>query len=210
MPSPRCPAEGVRLEPGTGDAAMGLRVLGITLVNCGTRTYRLTGYPAVRALDEDRAPLDIRILRGVTEIVGSGLPWDGPPASVALRPGEQAGAAVAWRNTYDDTRKPPVEARYLRIEPLAGRPAQTVEPESRIDLGSTGRLGVSAWKPLPDATASPHHDRPGAPSGATRPSPSATISSSPPPPASLTRRRGRPADRPRAGPRSPRCGRRPR
>ena len=44
----KCPPEGVRFEVGEGDAAMGLRVLGITLVNCGTRDYRLNGYPDVR------------------------------------------------------------------------------------------------------------------------------------------------------------------
>jgi hypothetical protein len=134
---------------------MGLRVFDIILVNCGARTYRLNGYPAVRALDEDRAPLDIRILRGVGEIVGSGLPWDGPPKPVVLRPGQRAGAAVAWRNTYDDIRRPPVDARFLRVEPLAGRPAQIIAPRAGLDLGSTGRVGVGPWRILPDATATP-------------------------------------------------------
>ena len=134
---------------------MGLRVLGITLVNCGAKAYQLNGYPAVQALDENRTPLDIRILKGVTEIIGSGMPWDGPPKPVVLRPGQRARAAVAWRNTYDDIRKPPVNAKFLRIEPLAGRPAQVIEPEGGLDLGSTGRLGVSPWQFLPDATATP-------------------------------------------------------
>jgi hypothetical protein len=39
----RCPAGGVRFQVGEGDGAMGLRVLGITLVNCGSRSYRLNG-----------------------------------------------------------------------------------------------------------------------------------------------------------------------
>ncbi|AEV87289.1 Putative membrane protein mmpL3 [Actinoplanes sp. SE50] len=152
-PGSRCPAEGVRLELDEGDAAMGLRVRGITLVNCGSRTYRLNGYPVVRALDEDRAPLDLQVLQGVTEIVGSSMPWDGPPRPVTLGPGQRASAAVAWRNTYDDIRKPPVDATFLRIEPLAGRPAQTVEAD--LDLGSTGRFGISPWVAVPDTTAAP-------------------------------------------------------
>ena len=152
-----CPPEGVRLEVGEGDAAMGLRVLGITLVNCGPRTYRLNGYPAVRSLDDDRAALKVRVLHGVQEIVGSAMPWDGPPKPVILKPGQQAGAAVAWRNTYDDIREPPVTVRFLDIAPLAGRPSQIIAPNGGLDLGSTGRMAVSAWSPLPDSdsTASP-------------------------------------------------------
>jgi hypothetical protein len=152
-----CPPEGVRLEVEQGEAAMGLRVLGITLVNCGARTYRLNGYPAVRSLDGDRKALKVRVLHGVKEIVGSGMPWDGPPKPVVLKPGQQAGTAVAWRNTYDDIREPPVTVRFLDIAPLAGRPSQVIDPPGGLDLGSTGRMGVSAWRFLPgsDATASP-------------------------------------------------------
>jgi hypothetical protein len=36
------------------DAAMGLRALGILLINCGTRDYTAGGYPVVRVLDADR------------------------------------------------------------------------------------------------------------------------------------------------------------
>ncbi|WP_370318465.1 DUF4232 domain-containing protein [Actinoplanes sp. ATCC 53533] len=152
-----CPPEGVRLEVGQGDAAMGLRVLGITLVNCGSRTYRLNGYPVVRSLDDDRTALKVRVLHGVREIIGSAIPWDGPPKPVVLKPGQQAGTAVAWRNTYDDVREPPVTVRFLDIGPLAGRPSQIIQPNGGLDLGSTGRMGVSAWRLLPDgyATASP-------------------------------------------------------
>ena len=152
-----CPPEGVRLEVGRGDAAMGLRVVGITLVNCGSRTYRLNGYPAVRSLDDDRRAVTVRVLHGVKEIVGSAMPWDGPPKSVVLEPGQRAGTAVAWRNTYDDIREPPVTVRFLDIAPLAGRASQVIDAPGGLDLGSTGRMGVSAWRLLPDsdATASP-------------------------------------------------------
>ncbi|GAB1641285.1 DUF4232 domain-containing protein [Krasilnikovia sp. MM14-A1259] len=152
-----CPPEGVRIEAGQGDAAAGLRVLDIMLVNCGSQTYRLNGYPAVHSLDKDRAALKVRVLHGVKEIVGPNLPWDGPPKPVVLKPGQRAGAAVAWRNTYTDIRKPPVTVKLLDIAPLAGRPSQIVEPDGGLDLGSTGRIGISAWTPLPDtdATASP-------------------------------------------------------
>ncbi|WP_275412536.1 DUF4232 domain-containing protein [Actinoplanes palleronii] len=152
--SAACPPEGVRVQPDGGDAAAGLRVLSITLVNCGTKSYRLSGYPAVQVLDDDGAVLDLRVLNGVTEILGS-MPWDGPPKPVTLRPGQRASTAVAWRNTYDDTRKPPANGKYLRIEPLAGRPAQTIEPDAALDFGSTGRLAVSSWQLFPAASTSP-------------------------------------------------------
>lgn len=141
-----CGPDGVRFEVGEGNAAMGLRVLGIALVNCGSRTYRLNGYPAVQALDDDRVALKVRVVHGVTEVIGSTLPWDGPPEPVVLRPGQRASTAVAWRNTYDDVRQPPVTVRFLDIAPLPGRPSHVVHPDGGLDLGDTGRIGVSAWR----------------------------------------------------------------
>ncbi|GLW35774.1 DUF4232 domain-containing protein [Actinoplanes regularis] len=158
-----CPPSGVRLEAGEGDAAMGLRVLGLELVNCGSRTYRLNGYPVVRSLDDDRAVLKVKVLHGVNEIVHSELPWDGPPKPVVLKPGQRAGTAVAWRNTYDDTRQPPVTVAFLDIAPMAGRPSQVVAPDGGLDLGSTGRIGVSAWSLLPDVDATASQSGPPVP-----------------------------------------------
>ncbi|GAA4587477.1 hypothetical protein BJY16_008249 [Actinoplanes octamycinicus] len=152
--APACPPEGVRVQAGGGDAASGLRVLTITLVNCGTKPYEVNGYPAVQALDEDQEVLDLQVLTGVTEILGS-MPWDTPPKPVTLRPGQRASAALAWRNTYDDTRRPPANGTYLRVAPVAGRLPQTVEPEAALDFGSTGRFAVSAWQPAPATPTSP-------------------------------------------------------
>ncbi|GAA4949377.1 DUF4232 domain-containing protein [Actinoplanes utahensis] len=168
-----CPPEGVRFEVGEGDAAMGLRVLGIKLINCGSETYRLNGYPAVRPLDEDLTKLKVRILHGVTEITGT-MPWDGPPKPVTLEPGQQAGTAVAWRNTYDDVRQPPVRVEFLDIAPLAGRPSRIVDPRGGLDLGSTGRFGVSAWRLLPDDETTPSPTDPVSP-GATTAEPVETV-----------------------------------
>ncbi|MEU8611273.1 DUF4232 domain-containing protein [Actinoplanes sp. NPDC048791] len=148
-----CPPEGVRFQVGEGDAAMGLRVLSIVLVNCGSKTYRLKGYPAVRPLDDDQSELKVRILHGLKEILGTAIPRDNPPKLVILKPGQQAGTAVAWRNTYDDIREPPVTVKFLDIAPLTGRPSQIIAPGDGLDLGSTGRLGISAWSVLPDSAA---------------------------------------------------------
>ncbi|GIE95310.1 DUF4232 domain-containing protein [Paractinoplanes rishiriensis] len=168
---PTCPASGVRLELGVVDAAMGLRAMGLGMVNCGGAPYRVSGYPAVRALDENRAALDVRVLDGVTGITGSLPGRDGPPEAFVLRPGERASALVAWRNKYDDTRRPPVEVAYLSVAPRAGGKAQVLTPEGPLDLGSTGRLGVSPWRPVPEP----------APARPTPPS-TAPATSEPPPP----------------------------
>ena len=141
-----CPEEGARIELTEVDAAMGLRAMGLYLVNCGDRPYQVEGYPVVLALGADKKPLDVRILRGGKDIAG-GLPPDRAPTVVLLQPGERAGAAIFWRNTYDDITHPPVNAPYLRIAPGIGRPAQILTPDGPVDLGSTGRLGVGAWQP---------------------------------------------------------------
>ncbi len=140
-----CPPEGVRVATGTGDAAAGLRVLGITLTNCGKGTYKIDGYPVVRSLDEDRADLDVKVLKGVAEITGPNPKWDAPPKPLTLKPGQQATTVVAWRNTYDNLEHGPVTVKFLEIAPLAGRPAQVIAPDGGLDLGSTGRIGVTAW-----------------------------------------------------------------
>jgi hypothetical protein len=145
-----CPPSGVRLDLGGIDAAMGLRALGLNLINCGRKPYRVNGYPAVHALDKERSTLDVRVLHGVTEISGSIPDWSGPPRPFVLEPGERATAVVVWRNTYDNISRPPVDAPYLEVAPAAGRrPAQVLAPQGGIDLGSTGRLGVSPWRPSP-------------------------------------------------------------
>lgn len=142
-----CPATGVRLELDVADAAMGLRAMGMHLINCGRSPYRVTGYPAVRALDEQRTPLPaVRTLQGVVEIAGALPNWTDPPRPVELRPGERATAVIVWRNTYDNTVAGPADAPYLEVAPAAGRPVAVLTPDHPLDLGSTGRLGVSPWR----------------------------------------------------------------
>ncbi|MDR7326880.1 MULTISPECIES: DUF4232 domain-containing protein [Catenuloplanes] len=144
-PAATCGPEGVRLELAERDAAMGLRALGVWLVNCGTVDYRVDGYPDVAPLGAEREPLDVRVLDGVTEIAGALPRRSDPPRPVVVRPGERASAIVVWRNTYDDTRRPPVVVSHLAVAPAAGRPATVLGPDGGLDLGSTGRLGVSPW-----------------------------------------------------------------
>jgi uncharacterized protein DUF4232 len=141
-----CPEEGARIELTDVNAAMGARAMGLYLVNCGDRPYQVEGFPVVRALDEEKAVLDVEVVPGAAEVIGA-IPWDRPPTTVLLQPGERAGSVIVWRNTYDDIRRPPVAVPHLRIAPGTGRPAQVLTPAGPLDLGSTGRLGVSAWQP---------------------------------------------------------------
>jgi uncharacterized protein DUF4232 len=164
--TPSCPPEGVLLQSGLTDGAMGLRALGIDLINCGHGTYRVDGYPVVRLLDEDRKTLAVKVLHGTAEIAGPIPDWNGPPGPVTLKPGQQATCIVVWRNTYDDIRRPPVDAPYLAMAPAEGRPAQVMTPDGRLDLGSTGRLGVSPWRISKPASRT----TPAAPPPSTQPS----------------------------------------
>ncbi|MFD0414985.1 DUF4232 domain-containing protein [Streptomyces sp. NPDC127108] len=139
------------VEPGPVDAAMGLRAMRVTLTHCGTSTYRLHGYPGLRALGDDGAPLDVSTLRGTGRIT-TGVPDPGPHP-VALRTGESATVVVVWRNTHTDVTRPAVHAPRLRVVPAPGTPARTVTPDGGMDLGSTGRIGTTAWKKyVPDGT----------------------------------------------------------
>lgn len=137
-----CPASGVHVYADQGDAAMGLRVVGLHLVNCGTRAYRLNGYPELELLDEDHDPVDgVRILHG-TDQISTGLGGGGGPRSVVLQPGEAAQAGLAWRNTTQFGE--PVNAPYVRVRAKPGARPVMVVPE--LDLGTTGKLGVGAWE----------------------------------------------------------------
>ncbi|MEU6381465.1 DUF4232 domain-containing protein [Streptomyces sp. NPDC046909] len=139
-----CPASGVHVYADEGDAAMGLRVVGLHLVNCGTRPYRLDGYPELQLLDEDHESVDgVRLLRG-TEQISTALGGEGSPTPVVLQPGEAAQTTIAWRNTTEAGVGDPVNAPYVRVRPKTGAAPVTVVPE--LDLGTTGKLGVGPWK----------------------------------------------------------------
>ncbi|MEU4541117.1 DUF4232 domain-containing protein [Streptosporangium sp. NPDC023825] len=141
-PAGSCPPSGIRVTSGNGDAAMGLRVVGLRLENCSTRTYRLNGYPRLQLLDEDRKPVTgVKVLHGsggISAVTG----FDDPPRAVTLKPGESASAGLLWRNTV--TAGTPVNLPYVRVNAKAGARPVMVTPE--LDLGTTGKIGVSPWR----------------------------------------------------------------
>lgn len=137
-----CPSSGIRVLADRGDAAMGLRTVGLWLENCGTRVYKIEGYPELTILDEDHERVDgVKILRGGEEIA-TGVEAEGPPRPLALKPGERARSVILWRNTTEFGT--PVNAPYVRVVAKPGAAPVTVTPH--LDLGTTGRLGVGPWK----------------------------------------------------------------
>jgi hypothetical protein len=139
-----CPPSGVLVQAGAVDAAMGLRAMGIELVNCGSVPFSVNGYPQVRVLDDTRAPLPVTVIQGSSGIaVIDG--FDTPPAPVTAAPGQRLVAGLVWRNRVTDTTVDPVKGTYLEIVPTPGQLPQTVRPDGSIDLGTTGQLGVTAW-----------------------------------------------------------------
>ncbi|GGY42229.1 DUF4232 domain-containing protein [Streptomyces xanthochromogenes] len=136
-----CPASGVRVSADDGDAAMGLRVVGLHLDNCGKRDYTIEGYPKLELLDDDLHPVTgITILRGSGGITTGAGP-DEEPRPITLRPGESAVASLVWRNTTQSGTAANVP--YVRVRAKAGSAPVTVTPH--LDLGTTGQLGVRPW-----------------------------------------------------------------
>ncbi|MGW2613387.1 DUF4232 domain-containing protein [Streptomyces sp. NPDC001500] len=137
-----CPPSGIRVTADDGDAAMGLRVVGLVLENCGARDYTVKGYPQLTLLDEDHQPVDgIRILRGggdVATVTG----FDDPPRTVTLAPGERASAGLMWRNTTGFGTA--VGVPYVRVRARPDAAPVMITPH--LDLGTTGKLAVSAWR----------------------------------------------------------------
>ncbi|MFH0174028.1 DUF4232 domain-containing protein [Streptomyces cacaoi] len=141
-----CPPSGIRVSADDGDAAMGLRVVGLILENCGDRDYTVDGYPQVSLLDEDHEPIDgVKIFKGsggISTVTG----FDDPPRPVALKPGERASAGLMWRNTTGFGTA--VDVPYVRVRAKSDAAPVMVTPH--LDLGTTGKLGVSPWRSTPE------------------------------------------------------------
>jgi hypothetical protein len=123
---------------------MGLRAMHLELLNCGTGLYTVNGYPAVRVLDDDRNPLEVTVINGSSSIALIDG-FDTTPKPLTLKPGDMAAAGVVWKNTVTDSTVSATNGAFLEVTPAAGQSPQTVTPDGSIDLGTTGKLGVTAW-----------------------------------------------------------------
>ncbi|MEU6488490.1 DUF4232 domain-containing protein [Streptomyces sp. NPDC046887] len=139
-----CPAGGVRVATGMVNGAMGVRAMEVSLTNCGARPVRVSGYPVVKVLDGASAPME-----SVTVHQGSGTDSVHRPMTFRLKPGERAVAAAVWRNTVTLSDRPATQGTYLAVTPVPGAPAQQVRPGDGgpLDLGTTDRVEVTAWRP---------------------------------------------------------------
>ncbi|MYR83941.1 DUF4232 domain-containing protein [Streptomyces sp. SID685] len=136
-----CPPSGIRLTNDDGDAAMGLRVVGLRLENCGKRDYALDGYPRLELLDDDLSPVHgVQVFHGSGGIsTGSG--FDDPARPLVLKPGQSAVSGLMWRNLTEFGTA--VDVPYVRVRAKEGAAPVTVTPH--LDLGTTGKLAVRAW-----------------------------------------------------------------
>ncbi|WP_329385572.1 DUF4232 domain-containing protein [Streptomyces sp. NBC_01351] len=140
-----CPEGGVRLVEGTGDAAMGLRVEGYELVNCGATDYVLEGYPEIRLLDKAHRPVEVAVGHGSAPITSQVPAVDAAPQRVTLAPGQASSLSVVWRNLVTDATAPAVEGWVLEVTPRPGAPRVSLALSRPVDLGNTGRLGIGPW-----------------------------------------------------------------
>ncbi|MFE2164961.1 DUF4232 domain-containing protein [Streptomyces sp. NPDC059447] len=140
-----CPEGGVRLVEAGGDAAMGLRVAQLQLVNCGGQPYELDGYPRLSLRDGRNDPVEVAVEHGAAGIT-TGVPnVDAPPRPVTLAPGQAASVAMVWRNLVTDSTVPAVSAPIVEIEPKSGAPRLWLRLGTPVDLGNTGKLGLGPW-----------------------------------------------------------------
>ncbi|WP_404960119.1 DUF4232 domain-containing protein [Streptomyces sp. 147326] len=149
-PDEKCPEGGVRLVETGGDAAMGLRVEGFQLVNCGTEPYVLEGYPEVSLRDGRNDPLEVTVEHGAAGIT-TGVPnIEAAPQPVTLAPGQAASWWVVWRNLVTDAAVTATTVPVLEIAPRPGAPRLWLRLARPFDLGNTGKLGIGPWTAVAD------------------------------------------------------------
>ena len=131
-----CPASRGRVTAGETDGAMGLRANGLALTNCGSALYEVNGYPGLEVLDAAGQRFDVKVVHeGVADIEDPG------PSPLTLAPGESAVAILSWRNTTLDGDA--TTGELLAVTAVPGEERQVIE--LWLDLGTTGRLAVTAW-----------------------------------------------------------------
>jgi hypothetical protein len=138
-PSVRCPASGLRAGVGGTSAASGLRVLTVSVTDCGTKSRTVSGYPQVRVLGYDTRPLTVDVHHGASVTTAIDDPG---PTTVTLGPGQSATAVLAWRNTVTESTVAAQTGGLLEF--TVGGARQNLP--ATIDLGNTGKLDVTAWR----------------------------------------------------------------
>lgn len=146
-----CTSDGVRFALGGADAAMGVRVLGIEIVNCGAGPLTVNGYPRLRLFGDGQEPLEVTVRHGSAD-VASVPSLDVPPLPVDLPPGGSAWSGMVWRNLVTDPTVTATTGVGLDVAVGPDSDWQRVPMvladgvPVTIDLGNTGELGVGPWQ----------------------------------------------------------------
>ncbi|MFI1443467.1 DUF4232 domain-containing protein [Streptomyces fructofermentans] len=134
-----CPPSGLRFAADEGDAAMGLRAMGLTVTNCSGDPVEVNGHPRVTVLDDEGEPFpEVRTVEGTDRV--SMAPEDPGPEPFTLAPGESAHAGLYWRMHAQS-------GVYLDVALRKGGTTQTIRPPQPLDIGPDNVLGTTAWQP---------------------------------------------------------------
>ncbi|CAM5507084.1 hypothetical protein SCYAM73S_05144 [Streptomyces cyaneofuscatus] len=137
-PTGTCPASGAVVTMGEVQAVMMSRAVVLTLTNCGSKPYRVDGYPSVQALGEDGERLPVKV-----NPAGSVFGQDKGPEPRTLKPGAAVKSMLAWVSTKEGGELVMADALELAAAPDAGA---RVYPLEGHDIRYMDELNITAWR----------------------------------------------------------------
>lgn len=137
-PTGDCPASGAVVTMGEVQTAMMSRAVVLTLTNCGTKPYRVDGYPSVQALGENGERLPVKVNPG-----GSMFGHDKGPEARTLKPGATVRSMLAWVSTQEGGELIMADALELAAAPDAGARVYRLEGH---DIRYMDELNMTAWR----------------------------------------------------------------
>lgn len=133
-----CPASGAVVTMGEVQALLMSRAVVLTLTNCGSKPYRVDGYPSVQALGEDGERLPVKV-----NPAGSKFGRDQGPEALTLKPGATVKSMLAWVSTQEGGELVMADALELAAAPDAGA---RVYPLEGHDIRYMDELNITAWR----------------------------------------------------------------
>ncbi|MGW9305996.1 DUF4232 domain-containing protein [Streptomyces cyaneofuscatus] len=137
-PTGTCPVSGAVVTMGEVQALLMSRAVVLTLTNCGSKPYRVDGYPSVQALGEDGERLPVKV-----NPAGSKFGRDQGPEALTLKPGATVKSMLAWVSTQEGGELVMADALELAAAPDAGA---RVYPLEGHDIRYMDELNITAWR----------------------------------------------------------------
>ncbi|MFF6910420.1 DUF4232 domain-containing protein [Streptomyces sp. NPDC012389] len=137
-PTGDCPASGAVVTMGEVQALLMSRAAVLTLTNCGSKPYRVDGYPSVQALGEEGERLPVKV-----NPAGSKFGRDQGPEALTLKPGATVRSMLAWVSTQEGGELIMADALELAAAPDAGA---RVHPLEGHDIRYMDELNITAWR----------------------------------------------------------------